>query len=610
MSSSTYPSASLRCVPFSSTHHNTVSIQQTKSSIPTSINASSVPSGINATIQNYSTIQYNTHSVSMNRTSVVQSAQIKPSVAVGVNSSHFVMSSSAVSNQTDIFQASSVLRLNATTALPKINATQGNISSIYEAATSMAHLASSVVENITSYKSSVVANMTSYTSSVVASMTSYTSSVEANIASITSILVGNMTASDNSVVVSATPVNSTAPAHHNRRRRDVVVEEVVNASSSFMINRSEAINDSSSFMVSRTVMESSYLNNSTTPYSTIQLNASVASNSSIMTSLPSLTVSPAAAALIASNSSMMTSLSSLSVSPAAVNSTMISSVFAANNGTLISPSFMGIVSSINSSALTYRTISLSSEVINRTNVFPSSSAYYQSNNATSVLSSNNLNSTLLPHSAGLSSHYISSSLNRTITPSATTPLLNCSFVSPSITDSNYTADCTRECLIKSADELDSFTFKDCFTPYVTEIANSSAVKRRVLSDVIVVKGRHFSTLASDNHVVFSKHTCVVLTSSANEIRCRMDVSSKPPMNTWLPLSMSDEKYGDGFILPEEIHEKSVIFRLSLRDVVPAIGSASGGTPVKLHGYGFHADTVKVSSILPSYLSHEWQCAVF
>ena len=153
--------------------------------------------------------------------------------------------------------------------------------------------------------------------------------------------------------------------------------------------------------------------------------------------------------------------------------------------------------------------------------------------------------------------------------------------------------CTRDCTVRSSTEVGLFKFKDCFTPTVTEIIDSSAVERRFLDDVISLKGRHFSTHASDINVTFSRHACIVLTSSAKEIKCRINVTSEPPMNTWLTLSIHDTNYGDGLILPDEIHEKSVIFRLSVDSVHPSVGSISGGTSLIVQGYGLNSDTVSV-----------------
>lgn len=138
-----------------------------------------------------------------------------------------------------------------------------------------------------------------------------------------------------------------------------------------------------------------------------------------------------------------------------------------------------------------------------------------------------------------------------------------------------------------------FSYSNCFTPVVTEVENKKPQNRRLIFSDIVIRGNLFSSVLNENVVHFGTHQCVVKKANDTVLVCAMDISTEPPMNTWLPLSLHVKEKGDALIKISNQFEKSVIFQNSLTFVGPLSGSYGGCRTVNITGAGFH-DSINVT----------------
>ena len=135
-----------------------------------------------------------------------------------------------------------------------------------------------------------------------------------------------------------------------------------------------------------------------------------------------------------------------------------------------------------------------------------------------------------------------------------------------------------------------FTYKSCLTPIITERFLQT---RRKLLDTIIIKGHHFSPRASENVVHFGKFPCNSFHANKGEIQCKMDVSSKPPMNTWLPISLNVKGLGAAIVKIPSQFDRSVLFENEVTSMQPQSGSFGGGTNVIIKGNGLNTSTTVV-----------------
>ena len=81
------------------------------------------------------------------------------------------------------------------------------------------------------------------------------------------------------------------------------------------------------------------------------------------------------------------------------------------------------------------------------------------------------------------------------------------------------------------------------------------------------KGRHFSSVVENNVVTFGiggVHKCDVITANSKRLTCRVDISTQPPMMTWMNVMLTSKHTGNAFIDINEDYKKSFIFQMSLR----------------------------------------------
>ena len=70
--------------------------------------------------------------------------------------------------------------------------------------------------------------------------------------------------------------------------------------------------------------------------------------------------------------------------------------------------------------------------------------------------------------------------------------------------------------------------------------------RGVIQNTITIEGSHFSGSNAENLIHFGGYDCVAEQSMDTMVVCKMDASQKPPMNTWLKVSMSVTGKGKAF----------------------------------------------------------------
>lgn len=149
------------------------------------------------------------------------------------------------------------------------------------------------------------------------------------------------------------------------------------------------------------------------------------------------------------------------------------------------------------------------------------------------------------------------------------------------------------CLVQNSEDVTMFRYKNCISPYVTELKGSDSNTRRRLKNTITLKGGNFAANPSDNLVKFQNYRCDVVSVAADSLDCKIAESLEPTMNTWLPLTLHVNNIGNGLVKINTEQQKSVIFQLTLENVSPQIGSFAGETKLRLKGTGFQSDTVSV-----------------
>ena len=99
-----------------------------------------------------------------------------------------------------------------------------------------------------------------------------------------------------------------------------------------------------------------------------------------------------------------------------------------------------------------------------------------------------------------------------------------------------------------------FLYSKCLTPVVYEIENVN--KRIDVDAIIVIRGHFFSLKATENIVSFGGYLCGVTSATRTVIKCRINTTTEPPMNTLLPLALLVSGLGNAFIITKE---KNIVF---------------------------------------------------
>lgn len=119
---------------------------------------------------------------------------------------------------------------------------------------------------------------------------------------------------------------------------------------------------------------------------------------------------------------------------------------------------------------------------------------------------------------------------------------------------------------------------------------------RLPSQPITIQGTGFSAgKPSENIVNFGgKHVCEVSSATSTTLQCTMDMSSEPPIDTLLAVSVFVEGKGDSLIEIRSDLNYSVVFQHEVTHATPLSGSSQGGSEVTLRGYALDRTTLSIT----------------
>ena len=139
-------------------------------------------------------------------------------------------------------------------------------------------------------------------------------------------------------------------------------------------------------------------------------------------------------------------------------------------------------------------------------------------------------------------------------------------------------------MAKTAASSHPFKFK--YAPCVTPIIESFDPRLITKDTHVVVNGKGFSAQPCQNHVKLGGHECSVIWSSETQIKCRINTTKSPPVNTRMGISMHVNNRGIALVQIKSPVNETLKLRAIISDFTPKEGSAAGGTKVTIKGSGF------------------------